>query len=500
MILHISKVFIFFIYCMVGYLLLIVPGLCQEEPGETAFDLGVFAFEDKDFDSAERHLLKALSLAPDQPFYCLFLGKVYLAINQLDKAEKFLTKAFQLNPIMNGLNYDLAYLTFKQSRFSDAADRFSKIVENDPLTQNVLACYYAGISFFECNQYEKAIQYLMRAAERSPTIKPNSMFYCGICYYKQHQTQKAVQHFEYVLMHAPADELKDHAKKWLIALRAQKSQEQPFDCLVKLSVQADDNVMIVSPDWITGDESDGVMQFYLAGKYFFTPKDRHRLGVGFRHYQTVHQDLSEFDLMGNIIDIAYSFQMPLITLGLKYSPSAYRLDGRQYITRHQWKGHVLWNVSDNLMNRFAYSCYIQNHDENSERDGHTHDISMDMYYRLKKHKMKLLAGFSAEENHRNEMRYQYEDLKFTLGLTKKLLYTLTFHSKLGISHRRHEQWDELGFKRKDNKFEFSCTILKPVWQKGMEIGFDYSYTKNNSILDAYDYRRNIFGISFLYHY
>jgi tetratricopeptide (TPR) repeat protein len=488
-----------FIYYIFGFILLNSSGICNDQQGETFFDLGVFAYEDKDYQAAETYLLKALSLSPDTPFYCFFLGKVYLAKNQFDKAETFLKKAYRLNPVMNGLDYDLAWLAFKQSKFQDAAHQFSTIVDNDPLTKNVLACYYAGISFFECRLYDKAIQYLMRAAERSPSIKPNSMYYCAICYYKQNNFHKAIQYFEYVLMHAAKQPLKEHAKNWLQSIRIQKSQNKALDCLIKLSIQADDNVMIVSPDWITGDESDGVIHLYVSGKYKFEPKKRHRLALGLRYYQCLHQDLSEYDLIGSIVDCAYTYQMPLIRLGLNYAPSSYWLEQKKYLMRHQWKSHILWKLSDHLMNQLMYSFYIQNHDHNSERDGQTHDIAMHFLYNHKANQLNLMTGFSAEENHRNDIQYQYEQLAFEVNLTKKLKRTWTFHCDLELSQRRHEQFNDKKI-RKDFKFEWSCAFSKPFWQKDMEIWFDYSYTKNNSVWNEFDYRRNVFGISFVYQY
>ncbi|KPA19696.1 TPR repeat-containing protein, partial [Candidatus Magnetomorum sp. HK-1] len=256
----------------------------------------------------------------------------------------------------------------------------------------------------------------------------------------------------------------------------------------------------VSPEWITGDESDYVLQVYTAGKYTFMLYNSHRIGIGLRHYQTFHQDLSEYDLIGSTIDLSYTCKMPIMTLGFNYAPSTFWLERSRYMARHQWKMHLLWKVSDKLMNRFAYAYHIQNNYKNSHMDGHNHDISMDFFYHLDARKTKLFAGLSAEENHRSAIRYQYEQLKLKLGLTRMLRYSIKSNISLDISNRRHEQWNEIGLKRKDNKFSLSSSLSKPFGYKGMEIGIEYNYSKNNSSLDPYDYRRNILGLTFLYRY
>jgi len=500
MFLRFPIILIFTILCLLSNIFFVPSGLCIDNSGEAEFDLGVFAYEDKDYVSAEKHLKTALSYAPDNPFYCHFLGRIYIATSNLNLAQHYLNKAHQINPVLNGLAYDIAYLAFKQKKFKDAAKQFSYIAEKDPFTKNVLACYYAGISFFECKKYSKASLYLMRAAERSPTIKPNCLFYNGICYLKKNKVKKAIQNFEYVIEHTKSDELKGYAKKWLSSIRSQKEKKYPFDFLIKISAQHDDNVMIVSPDWITGDESDYGMQIYTAGQYTFELQNNSSIDLGLRHYQNFHKELSEYDLIGSTIDMTYKCKYQLIAIGFNYSPSAFWLERSRYMTRNQFKTDLSWKVTDKIISRFAYSYLIQDNYKNRQRDGHNHDISMDFFFNINENQTRLFASLEAEENHRSAIRYQYEQLKFKLNFTKMLLYNLKSNIKIEISKKRHEQWNEVGLKRKDAKYSFSCGLFKPFYYKGLEIGIDYNYAKNNSSLDPYDYRRNILGLNLLYSY
>jgi len=486
--------------CCMFYCLLVSIGYSQNQVGEVYFDLGVFAFEDKDFNTAKQYLRKAYQLNPDNPFYCHFLGKFYLTLDQLDTAEKYLKKAYEINPVLNELEYDLAYLTFKRGNYQDAAHQFITIVEKDPFIQNVPACYYAGISLFQCQKYQKAIDYLMSASRRSPTMQANCMFYCGISYYKMNRPLDAVRCFENVFMSA-TDPLKSYAKNWLISLRRKNDDKKKFDALIKLSVSYDNNVMIVTPDLITGDEADNVLQCYLSGKYSWQWMPTHQLGLGMRHYQTFHQDLSEFDLTGSVIDLLYSYKLHEYTYQFYYSPSVYWLERYRYMFRHRLKASVYWPMIRNLTNYVAYSFDIIENFNNEQRDGNTHEFSMDLCYYIKPYHMKILAGFSAQSNQRKNFLYQYDEISYRLRFIYKLMRDLRWQISLNFHQRRYDIWEEV--KRKDNRIDFSFSLSYPFYQDGLEVAIEYDYSKNNTRqdqLDPFDYRRNVYGISLIYYY
>jgi tetratricopeptide (TPR) repeat protein len=140
-----------------------------EEGGGAYYDLGVFSYEDGDYQDAESNLKKALEISPTNPFYNHFLGKTYLKMERYDDAMDYLTRAWEKSPEIIGLKYDIAFLNYKMENFSKAADLFEEILKDEP--ENVLAHYQAGISLYKEKQYKKALQHFIAASEKSPTIK-----------------------------------------------------------------------------------------------------------------------------------------------------------------------------------------------------------------------------------------------------------------------------------------------------------------------------------------
>ena len=186
-------------------LFLFLPAYAEEEGGVAYYDLGVFAYEDGDYEVAEKHLMKALEFDPDNPLYSHFLGKIYLRTARYQKAMNYFDAAWKANPDISELNYDIAFLNFKMSNYSKAADLFTEIVDEDP--SNILPHYY--------ELYQTALDYFLAAAEKTPANKANGYYYAGVCYWKTGKTEKAVEKFEYVRDRAESELLRENASELL---------------------------------------------------------------------------------------------------------------------------------------------------------------------------------------------------------------------------------------------------------------------------------------------
>ena len=123
-------------------LFLFLPANAAEQ-GDAYYDLGVFAYEEGDYEIAERDFKKALEFNPDNPFYNHFLGKTYLKTGRYREAMKYLDMAWKVSPDMSELKYDLAFLNFKMSNYSEAADLFAEIVDEER-AGGIQACHEHG--------------------------------------------------------------------------------------------------------------------------------------------------------------------------------------------------------------------------------------------------------------------------------------------------------------------------------------------------------------------
>ncbi len=465
------------------------------EPGRAYYDFGVFAFEDGDYEDAESNLSKALEKDAENPYYNHFMGKTYQKMERHEKAMHYLNRAWQINPDVSGLKYDLGLQHFKMSNYKKAADLFIEVAEEDP--SNVLAYYYAGISSYKQKDYESALKYFFTAAEKSPSIKINGFYYAGICYRKLGKIDQAVEHFEYVRENTDSESLRENAEKWLQEIERYKVTLRPFNLYVKLGYAYDDNVRLEPLDEdIYADEDDYCFVGYISGRYKIVNRDDIIIGVGYSHYQTVHNQLKAYDLVGSIINFYTKYQIGPVTFGFSYLPSFYWLDGDTYMRRHQLRSEIMLKIDDNLSTRVSYNYYLIDNVQDNNRDGHTNEPALDVYYNLREMKMFLFCGIAYEVSFPSHRDQDYRQLKAKLGVSAKLPWQFNLNITGKYSNKRYENVDSIiDIRRKDDKYYGAISLSRVFYYDWLSIIADFNYTKNDSNINVYNYKRQVATLS-----
>jgi tetratricopeptide (TPR) repeat protein len=483
-------------------LLVFLPAHAEEQGGGAYYDLGVFAYEEGDYESAERYFTKALASNPDDPYYNHFLGKTYLETERYQKAMKYLNMAWKMNPDISGLQYDLAYLHYKMSKYSRAADLFAEIATEDP--SNVLALYHAGICLYKQRDYQRALDYFLAAAQKSPTMKDNGYYYAGVCYWEMGKIDEAVEKFEYVRDHADSGLLRENALVWLG--RIQKKEEKvvkPYSLYFKAGIHHDDNIPLDPVDGdvagVTGDESGIVAKAYFSGKYNVVNRKDYQIGAGYSHYQTWHDghdDLDEFDLIASIFKVYGKYRFQPFTLGLSYMPTYYWLDSDSYLRRHEIKPEVTWKCHEKLSTRLSYSYYADERFDLDEKDGHTNEGFLDAYYSILGKTGYLFGGIGYEDRDARHPDQDYGRLKTKLGIMFGIPWDLKVTLTGRYYDKEYDHTDSLfGKKREDSEYRGSVSISRKVFCDWLSAVAEYSYTENDSNIDAFEYDREVIGLS-----
>ena len=467
----------------------------EEEKGGAYYDFGVFAYEDGDYEDAEKNLVMALRFNPDDPFCNHFLGKTYLKTERYRKAENCLNKAWRVNPDMPGLGYDLAFLKYKMSDYLRAAELFAEIAEEDP--SNVLAHYHAGISLYKLERFGKALNYFITAAEMSPSIKANGYYYAGICYWKLGEIEKAAEKFQCVRDQSESESLREYALKWLEGIEKHKKALRPYSLFLKIGYQYDDNVRLEPLDQdLYADEDDYVTVAYFSGRYDFVNREDYKIGAGYSHYQTWHNDLEEYDLLGSLFNLYSKYRLHPVTFGFSYIPSYYWLDSDRYLKRHRLNADVMWKVDESLSTRFSYSYYDNNNFQNNDRDGHTSDVFLHAYRSILDKRGRLFGGIGYEDNFASHRDEYYRQVKTKLGVSLKIPWDLDLSLTWTYYDKKYDHVDSFyGIKREDAKHYASIFLSRKLFYDWLHTSVEFNYTKNDSSISEYEYKRKVTTLS-----
>ena len=490
-----TKMFCYFIILTFLILFVAVSFAQEEEKGRGYYDLGVFAYEDKDYISAEKNLKKALGMSPDNALYNHFLGRIYLKMKRYDEAITSLFLAWEKDPDISGLKYDLALANYHTRNYSKSGALFEEIAKEDH--ENVLAHYHAGISMYNEEQYAKALNHFIIASDKSPTVKTNGYYYAGICYLKMGRYDEAVEKLEFVREHADTESLREHSLKWLEAIDRQKKALRPYSLYAKLGIRYDSNVRLEPDDEDRfADEDDFVTVGYFSGRYNLLNRENYAAGLGYRHYQTWHKDLDTYDLTNSTFSIYGRYDNGPFAFSLSYLPHFYWLDSDRYIRKHQFKTEVTYNVTEDILARFSYSYYSNNHLQNNDRDGHANDISMKVYYTLGDRMGYLFGGMDFEERRAFHSDHSYGDVEISGGISVKVPWDMTMKLMGKYSDRGYDNVDSTYLVyRDDEKYNGSVSISRSLFYEWLSVVGELDYTKRCSNISDYEYTRKTATLS-----
>jgi hypothetical protein len=309
--------------------------------------------------------------------------------------------------------------------------------------------------------------------------------------------EKAVERLEYVRDHAESELLREYALKWLQAIDKQKKALKPYSLYLKTGYQYDDNVRLEPLDQdIYADEDDYVAVGYLSGRYDVFNRQDYKMGLGYSHYQTWHDDLEQYDLVGSIFNFYGKYLLRPFTFTLSYLPTYYWLDSESFLMRHQVRPEVMWRVNKNLATRLSYSYYRNNHFQDNKRDGHTNEVFLDAYYRIGDKRGSLFGGIGHEDTSASHPDQYYGQLKTKLGISLPIAWGLNLSLTGKYYEQKYDNVDSFyGVKRKNAKYYGAVSLSHRLFYDWLSISGEFSYTKNDSNINDHKYKRKVITLS-----
>jgi tetratricopeptide (TPR) repeat protein len=484
-----------YVFIMMSAFFLLLPAntanAADDVGGSAYYDLGVFAFEDGDYPSAEANFAMALKYEPENAVCLHYLGKVYFKTDRLQEAEDAFLKAIALNPKLPGAQYDLALLYYNRNEYAKAADLFTKTSKNEP--NNALAYYYAGLSLHKLQRYDAAVPYFLAASEKSPNIKNNCCYYAGTCYFNMNQIDNALEKFIYVRDHAESEDLKQNVIKYIAAAEKKRREMKPCHLHAKVGYLIDGNVTLdpIDQDFPT-DQSDGAVFGYFSGTYDLVRTDDLKIGAGYNHYQTRYNSLDQYNLIGSTANLYAKYNLAPLTLSFSFLPTHYWLDTDDYMERYQFRPEIKYAVNEKLSVKAIYGYHIVNNIQFDDKDGHLQEGMLNFDYALPQKAGFLFGGIGLENFSAQDADEDFDRYKALAGIslneaTSGICFTLAGE----FSDKQYDSPDSFyAVKRSDDKYFLSASLSRNIFYDWLSLALEYNYTKNDSNIDVFSYKKN----------
>jgi len=476
-------------------ILIIYSSITMASNDQIYFDLGVFALQEGDTETARKNFEKALMYSSENSLYLYYLGKTELAEKKFDEAQNRFAIAWHLAPELSGLAFDMASAHFFQESYKQAAKLYEIAIKQDTdAEQTMIAHFRAGIALFHIQKYEQAIPHLLHAAETTPSFKDAGYFYAGICLYHQQDWTLAYNYLNQVKMHATQRSLRSQALKWLKAVEIQRIRFKPYNLYCKIGLAYDDNVELYAPD-VDVDSDDILNTAILFGQYHLVNAAEHKMGIGYGHYQSTHLDTSEVNLISSNLMFYNTIQKPDYQWTTALVPSYFWLDSDRFLQRIKCRSRISFNIENVIVPHINYAYTMDNHFQDEQRDANRHFIGLGLSFLFDPDTYQLQTLFSSEKVSSSHQNHNYETSKAQIYLKvfahQKCALMLFAQSGL----RNHEHIDTIHhIKREDTQYQARLGIELPLEYQGINLEMNYQWAKNDSNIHAYDYRKNMLAV------
>lgn len=457
--------------------------------GRAYFDIGVFAFEEGKYQDAISNFEQAIQLNPDAPEFHHYMGKTYLETRQYVQAEKFLTKAWKMAPLLSEISKDRAILYYRQSNYQSAIPLFRDIIRHNP--SDIMSTYYAANCLYKQKDYYQAGQLFQKAAKASPSLQASCLYYAGICYIKTGLPEKGRQFLIKVQNNPNAGELKSYASKWISALDKKKQIKKPYHLFAQLSYQYDSNIRLepIDEDLYT-DADDYCSSFLVSGNYTFADIKPYQFSAGLTYFKYLYKDYSQYDMDGHMMYLNTKLDLQPVIIGLNFSPSIFWLDSKQYLKRMNVNPTFSFKLNPRLTALISFANMFDNNLDNDGRDAHQAENELTLTYILPQKHIMLFSTFGLEIMNADNDINDYDLIYSKAGIRMQKLWGFT----LGLSGQYHLKkyefidpvYDAL---RDDYKYLGTFYIQRSLmpWL-GMKT--EYKFTKNSSNINIFNYERS----------
>ena len=438
------------------------------------------------------------SLADESAEGHLNIGLAHSEKGDYEQAIVSYERALEMDPDLEGARLNLGISYFKLQSFDSAVKTFQQILERTPDDSSALI--FMGLSLQGQEQYEKSISYFEKAEKLDADFEQLALFNVGKAHFHLENNKQASEKLNQAIRVNPSDELADGAKV-LLKIIADKKPKKPWNLAFHTGFEYDDNITVSELDQATG-VGDFSYLFEFGGAYRFQITPKFELEAGYDFYQSLHDDLSAFDIQSHIFSLNGSYEFKGLDLGLLSMYNRTSLGAADFLEIYSTSPSVGFSVTDTWYATVNYSYKSTNFFNINNRDAQNHGFGFSNFLFFLGGKGMVLLGYQFENEITTGAEFEY--LGHFLNTNVILPVPLLDQTKVNIGYKFYFKdyknvTASIGKKRDDFRHTAELGIYQPIYNK-LHAKLKYQYINSISNIASSDYQENIvnllLGISF----
>jgi len=309
-----------------GLLLVASPGAASEK-SKRLYSKGLIDFHAERYAAALTLFDQAVQADPADAHALYYRGVTRGRLGQYDGAAADLQAAIDQDPSMTQARLELGVALVQASEYRAAITPLTEAQREAALAGR--ASLFLGIAQLRLGRLDSADDNFARAADRDPSVRMPARYYEGVIAYQEGRWSDARGHFTYVRTYAPTSAMGREATEFLVRI---EDQGKPGGELYgSVGFQYDSNVVLSTDAIEVSNKADGRAVLSAGGFYAPLRSENAQLGGGYEFFQSLHFDLTDYDLQDHRGNLQWSGMWGQIYGGLQSRYDYYLLKTSSFL-------------------------------------------------------------------------------------------------------------------------------------------------------------------------
>ena|SRR5579862_556089 len=491
---------------------------------------GLIPFNSSDWQAAYHLFDQAVEADPTDAVAVYYRGLTEVRLNQTADATRDMEQALTLNPTLPHAALDLGIIYFDAGQYPEAKQALERAYKQG--NERLVCAFFLGVIAYRLGDDAAAVAYLNEATA-DPEMRPAAQYYLGLVWSRQGNAAAAHEAFAQVARDQPQSEIGRNAARYAGTVEARQppmpfggGPQKVWTVYGKLGFEYDSNVLIAPSNSALKDsqgisrESDGRTVISAGAGYTLLDSDVASLRASYDFYQSIHFQLTDFDLQGHRVHLDLASGPGTLRYGIAGTYDFYALDYRSFFQEILGTPWVAFAERDDAATQVYYTARGRDFLEkpyDPSRDAIDQAVGLRQYLALGQSDRVLSLGyqFDSEDTLAHGQSgqpvvcspttqtsgcgardFEYNANQFDVGITSPLFgvargqvaYLLRLedyqfpNSRVDFAKRRH-----------DAENQFALALERDLTSR-LVLTFDFVGVVNDSNIDDFQYDRDIVSI------
>ena len=325
-------------YLLLGLLLLCTQAEANQdfqdpnlEAPAQGLDQAFEALEAGDWPTAARIFEQLNAQFPDEPELLYYAGVTAASSGDDLAAVSAFAQAAALNPELAWVQADLGISLYRLGEFGLAEEHLLEALLQGPEDADVLL--HLGLIDLENGVYERGKRMLEESAALDPGVAALAFYHAANYELDRDELDTAIVFLERATLAAGPEDWRIASAELLASLAQSEVSAPRIQLSAGVGIENDDNLTVSDQDLTTGlGDFAGTLEASIEAQVL--QDERLGIAVGYDFFQSLHQDLKEFDLQSNEAHIQFYGFLDVLQPVLAYAYRRESYGGADYMASH----------------------------------------------------------------------------------------------------------------------------------------------------------------------